>query len=415
MKIQELEHKKILILGYGKEGRSTEAYLRAHLPGAVIDHADRSTDEHYLERQQGYDLVIKTPGIPKSLVTVPYTTATNLFFANCKNKIIGVTGTKGKSTTSSLIFHILRSAGYGAHLVGNIGNPALSEIHPGLGAEDIFVMELSSYQLDDIAHSPQISVVLNLFPEHMNYHGDTHSYYLAKKNILAYSTAQDYFVYNPKYELLSQWANETRANPLPFGEGDIVPEGATLIGEHNAQNMQAAIAVSKIFGISRSIVDNAIKSFKPLPHRLEKVGIFDGIVFYDDAISTTPQSTVAALQALKDVDTLFLGGEDRGYDFTLLAETAGNLRIPNIVLFPDSGENIYKAIREIHTYSPAILQTRSMEEAVNFAFAKTRKGCVCLLSTASPSYSVWKNFEEKGDLFKLFVKNHDKNKADIRQ
>lgn len=411
MIIEELKNKRILILGYGKEGRATEQYLKSILPEAVIDHADKSSDPRYLDKQKDYDLVIKTPGISKELITQKYTTATNIFFANCKSIIIGVTGTKGKSTTSSLIYHILKTGKKQAHLVGNIGNPALSELIKPYGKDDIFVMELSSYQLDDIHYSPHISVILNLFPEHMNYHGKVTNYYDAKKNIIARAKQEDYFLYNPKYKELKQWASGLHCHVLPFLPHSIpVSENdLTIQGEHNKENIQAALTVADLFHISKEDVINALKIFKPLPHRLEMVGTFHDITFYDDAISTTPESTIAALQTLKEVDTLFLGGEDRGYDFSNLVKVIAEKGIKNIVLFPDSGEKISALLQTKTLYLPRIFKTRDMKSAVQFAFTHTRKNSVCLLSTASPSYSVWKNFEEKGDLFKLYVRSYEKN------
>lgn len=411
MKIEELRNKKILILGYGKEGRVTEQYLKKVLSEAVIGHTDKNSDPQYLEKQKDYDLVIKTPGVPKALITQKYTTATNIFFANCKGTIIGITGTKGKSTTSSLIYHLLHTGGKQAHLVGNIGNPALSELMKPQGEDDIFVMELSSYQLDDIHYSPHISVVLNLFPEHMNYHGDVANYYDAKKNIVKFVKPEDYFIYNPKYKDLVQWASNAHCHTQSFIPQTIPVRSEDLIlqGEHNKENIQAALAVADLFYISKEDVVRALKTFKPLPHRLENVGTFHEITFYDDAISTTPESTIAALQTLKNVDTLFLGGEDRGYDFSNLVTVIVEKGIENIVLFPDSGEKIRALLQTKTSYLPRIFETRDMKAAVRFAYTHTRKKSICLLSTASPSYSVWKNFEEKGDLFKLYVRSYEKN------
>jgi len=411
MKIEELNNKKILILGYGKEGQSTEQYLKATLTGSSIDHTDKKNEPLYLERQKDYDIIIKTPSIPKELMTQKYTTATNIFFGNGKGIIIGVTGTKGKSTTSSLIYHILKTGGKQAHLVGNIGNPALSELMKPYGGDDIFVMELSSYQLDDIHYSPHISVVLNLFPEHMNYHGEVKNYYDAKKNIVRNVKKEDYFIYNPKYPELKRWASGLHCHTLPFIPSSIpiADSGLSLQGEHNKENIQSAIMVAGLFHISKEDIVKALKTFKPLPHRLENVGTFQGITFYDDAISTTPESTIAALQTLKDVDTLFLGGEDRGYNFLSLVNIIAEKRIKNIVLFPDSGKKIHALIKTKSGYLPRILETKDMEKAVRFAFTHTKKKNICLLSTASPSYSVWKNFEEKGDLFKLYVRSYGKN------
>ena len=177
-----------------------------------------------------------------------------------------------------------------------------------------------------------------------------------------------------------------------------------MLGAHNLNNIKAAIKVARLFKISDSVIKKAIKNFKPLPHRLEFVGEFKGIKFYDDAISTTPESTIMAIKALKNIGTIFLGGQDRGYDFRELEKILKLYRIQNIVLFPETGNRILKSRKGFN-----IFETRSINNAVKFAFKNTPKGRICLLSTASPSYSIWKNFEEKGDLFQYFVKNYQKN------
>jgi UDP-N-acetylmuramoylalanine--D-glutamate ligase len=410
MKLDELkQYKKILILGYSKEGRATEQYLKACLSVPVIDHADLTDGDGYLQKQNKYDLIIKTPGIPKRFITRPYTTATNIFFANCPCPVIGVTGTKGKSTTASLIYHLLKAAGREVYLGGNIGTPALG-ILPYLRDRAIFVIEMSSYQLDDIKYSPHVSVILNLFPEHMNYHGDITRYYEAKKNIVKYVKSSDYFMYNPNYNDLRVLASGLRCRTCPFIPHTVPVSGnkLRLSGEHNKENIQAALSVADLFHVSKGDIIRALRTFKPLPHRLENVGTFHDIIFYDDAISTTPESTIVALQTLKNVGTLFLGGEDRGYDFSNLVKIVADKNIENIVLFPDSGYKIRELMKAEILYHPRVFETNDMEAAVRFAFMHTRKKNICLLSTASPSYSVWKNFEEKGDLFKMHVRSYEK-------
>ncbi|OGY59253.1 MAG: UDP-N-acetylmuramoylalanine--D-glutamate ligase [Candidatus Colwellbacteria bacterium RIFCSPLOWO2_01_FULL_48_10] len=407
MKIEQLKNKKILILGYGIEGKATHQFLKKFAPDSLIGIADQKDGPDYLEKQKEYDLVIKSPGIPKQLVTAAHTTATNIFFANAQKPIIGITGTKGKSTTTTLIHAMLKEGGYDARLCGNIGKPMLDEISKPVGDKTVYVVELSSYQLDDITHSPHISLILNLFPEHMDYHGSFEAYKAAKKNIIKYSTGRDYFVYNPRYPELLELASTTAAKSVPFVEvlpflKDIIP----LKGEHNFDNVRAACTVAKLMNVSDESIVKAVKNFRSLPHRLEFVGNFHGIDFYDDAISTTPESTIQALEAIPNVETIFLGGKDRGYDFSSLAQKLVSSEIKNIVLFPDSGEKIDQELRKfkIENLKLKILETKEMREAVRFAYEHTSPGKAVLLSCASPSYSIWKNFEEKGDLFKKFVK-----------
>lgn len=376
--------KSVCILGYGKEGKATEKYIRKNYPDLKIGICDENLDKNYLDKQKEYDLAIKTPGIQKGVVTIPYTTATNIFFSQNKNLTIGVTGSKGKSTTSSLIYEILKAAGKKVRLIGNIGSPMLEvlceEVHP----DEIFVIELSSYMLEDIEYSPNIAVLLNLFPEHMNYHGGVENYYTAKRRIFEFLKQGDLKIEEPFTE------------KIPLEKSEI-----PLLGAHNLKNIRVAVKVARVLKISDDVIREAVKNFKPLPHRLGFVGTFRNIDFYDDAISTTPESTIAAIKSLKKVDTIFLGGEDRGYDFCELERTLRLYKIKNIVLFPDTGARILKSRKGFNVF-----ETRSMKDAVKFAFENTEQGKICLLSMASPSYSLWKNFEEKGDEFTRLVRNY---------
>lgn len=378
--------KNVCLLGYGKEGKISEMYLKKNYPHLEIGILDQETDKDYLEKQFDYDLAIKTPGIPKEKVLIPYVTATNIFFSQNKNFTVGITGSKGKSTTSSLIYEFLKADGRKTRLIGNIGNPMLETLFEKVDKDEIFVVELSSYMLDDIEYSPNIAVLLNLFPEHMNYHGGVENYYKAKQNIFKFQKGGDVAIKSPF------------RNRIPLKEKDI-----PLLGGHNLQNIKAAIKTVKSVGVSDLSIKKAIKNFKPLPHRLEFVGNFSGINFYDDAISTTPESTIMAIKSLKNIDTIFLGGEDRGYDFKNLEKVLKKNKIKNIVLFPDTGKRILSSKKGFN-----VLETDNMKEAVDFAFKYTEVGKVCLLSTASPSYSIWKNFEEKGNLFQKFIKEKTK-------
>lgn len=414
MKLKELKNKKILILGYGREGKITEKFLKKLLPDLEIGIADQSLDPYYLLKQKNYDLAVKTPGIPKRMVEIPYTTATNIFFANLPKGavVIGITGSKGKSTTASLIYEILKTAGLPVHLAGNIGEPMLNELLNSVSEKDIFVLELSSYQLEDIKYSPHISVIINLFPEHMDYHGGKDKYYKAKMRIIKFSKPKDFFIFNPKYKELEELSKKTKVKSIPFISK--IPfemeEISNLIGEHNKENIRAVVTVVKIFGVKNEIIFESLKNFKPLPHRLENIGVYNGVTFYDDAISTTPESTIAAIYALskiKPISTIILGGTDRGYDFKILAKEILKAKIKNIVLFPESGKRILESLnksfgKDINRLN--ILETSLMDEAVKFAYKNSPLESICLLSTASPSYSLFKNFEEKGDLFKKAVK-----------
>lgn len=388
----------VLILGYGKEGIASRKYIEHKYSKVKIGIADEKQDKNYLSKQNNFDFAIKTPGINKKYLSIPYTTGTNIFFSEIKGKntIIGVTGSKGKSTTATLIYEILKTAGKNVKFLGNIGKPMLEVLLMPISSDTIFVLEMSSYQLDDITFSPDISVVTNLFPEHMDFHGSLENYFAAKKNIINFQNKNNYFIYNKNNKLMTSWLKDYSGKAIEFAKNIPLSDSEIpLLGEHNRDNIKAAVSVAKIFNISDEVICTAVKSFKGLEHRLEFVGEFSGIKFYNDAISTTPESTIMAIKAIENIDTIFLGGQDRGYDFSELTKLIAKSKIKNVVLFPDSGKKIIKGIANLN-----ILETKSMRQAVEFAFKYTKANKVCLLSCASPSYSVWKNFEEKGKQFK---------------
>lgn len=409
MTITELQtKKKIVLLGYGKEGQSTERFLQNHAPQAEIVIADQSRSADYLNLQTTGDLVIKTPGIPKRLVTVPYTTATNIFFANVSKPIIGVTGSKGKSTTSSLIAAMLQAGGKRVRLIGNIGVPALDAFDED-ALVDLYVMELSSYQLDDLERGPEVAVFTSFFPEHLDYHGSLEAYFQAKANIVRKGDKDQIFIYNAHYPELQELVADTPGSALPFV--DEVPfslEGLRLRGAHNLQNLYGAWTVAQEFSVTPQQAETAIRNFEPLPHRLTEVGTFRGVTFVDDAIASAPEAAIQALQSIPKVETMFLGGTDRGYVFDELAKMIDASGVRNIVLFPDTGEKIKAALLRHSAKSFAFFETESMEAAVRFAYEHTSVGMTCLLSTASPSYRLWKNFEHKGDEFTKWVKEFGK-------
>ncbi len=405
MNIQQFANKKILLIGMGIEGKATLNYLRHYYPDAVIDIADKVNGENYLANQDRYDIAVRSPSVRRDLVRIPYTTATNMFFANTKGTVVGITGTKGKSTTTTLIYEILKNAGLRAHLVGNIGNPALTELLQEKDKDDIYVYELSSYQLEDIEYSPHIAVFVSFFPEHMDHHGSVEAYWQAKKRIASFLMNEDYLVYNPSFERLRILASETPAHALAYT--DKLPcrdEEIPLKGKHNRDNVRAAVTVGNLFRVPPAIMRESIMAFRPLPHRLEHVGTYKEILFYDDGISTTPESTISAIEALDGVQTIFLGGQDRGYVFDELVRMIDRSSIENVVLFPDSGVRIGEILAKYAKRKFRIITTRDMKEAVAFAYQHTKPGRICLLSTASPSYSIWKNFEEKGELFQKYIR-----------
>ncbi|MEX2340918.1 MAG: UDP-N-acetylmuramoyl-L-alanine--D-glutamate ligase, partial [Candidatus Paceibacterota bacterium] len=395
-----------LILGYGKEGHATEVFLKERFPNMKISIADQKDNENYLDKQHDFDITIKTPVIPQEKVTRQSTTATQLFFAAVpRSQIIGITGSKGKSTTSTLIYSLLKESEKKVHLVGNIGIPALQYLlDTKYTDEDLFVCELSSYQLEDLDVSPHIAVITSLFPDHLDHHGSLETYYEAKKNILSFQEENDFYIHADGFSYLKDWEEETPAKKLAVGSLPFAITAKSLRGEHMRSNASLAYTVAKLFGIGDDVAEGVINNFVGLPHRLEMVGTFNNIEFYDDSISTTPESTIAGMRAIGNVDTIILGGVDRGYDFTALEQELKTAGVKNIVLFPDSGEHMLSSEDGFN-----ILHTSSMEEAVQFAYAHTREGKACLLSPSAPSYNLFTNFEERGQAFSKSVSKYAKN------
>ena len=430
--IERLRKKKIVIVGFGREGKSTYRFLRKFFPDKLIAIADRQTidlndtnatkhvGEDYLSTISNYDVVFKSPGISETVAQVSrakdggveITSQTRLFFAICKGTIIGITGTKGKSTTASLIYHILKETGLRAMLLGNIGKPCLDSLGEDFGKGVYFCFELSSYQLSDLEQSPHVGVFLNIFREHLDYHGNEEDYFRAKSNIARYQSEEDFFVYNADFGSIKQLSRETKAKGLGFSLKDkkdfyeiISLEDIPLSGEHNLNNVMAAILVAKSLGIPLETIARAIKSFEPLAHRLQSVGEKNGIRFIDDTLATIPEATIAAMKAFDgQIGSIILGGSDRGSDFDDLAKEILNRQVLAVALFPDTGKRIWQAIEGLKIdKSLKHIFTRDMREAVEFCYSNTPKGKVCLHSAASPSFSVFRDYVDRSNQFKLAV------------
>ncbi len=416
MTIAELQHKHTaVILGYGLEGKATEAFLQRVAPHLKIVIADATIQPDYLSLQTAGDVVIKTPSLPGHLLHVPYTTATNLFFANVPCPVIGVTGSKGKSTTSSLIAAMIRAHGRTVHLLGNIGIPALSLLPGDIHTDDLVVFELSSYQTADLDRAPQIAVYTSFFPEHLDHHGSLAAYAAAKARITLKQTTSDSFVFHPDDPELARVAEMTQARlvPIPQTLPFALPE-TRLVGTHNLRNIRAAWTAASLVSVTPEEAIQAIHAFEPLPHRLTNIGTYEGITFIDDAIASAPEAAIEALKCHPDTTTIFLGGKDRGYSFTALAETLAASRVKTVILFPETGAAIRTALTQRSPERYTFFETRSMQEAVAFAYAHTEPGTTCLLSCASPSYSLWKSFEEKGREFTLYVKHFGEHPQRLR-
>jgi UDP-N-acetylmuramoylalanine--D-glutamate ligase len=420
VKIQALNGQRVCIVGYGTDGKAMVQALKRYAPKAQVTLADLRTDitidgvdvklgPDYLRELDRFDVILKTSGISyrdfEPGVWGKLSSATQVFFDSTKDSgatIIGVTGSKGKSTTASLIHHLLAQAGRASYLVGNIGVPMI-DLLDRARSDAIFVIELSAHQLERLTVSPHIAVVTSFFPEHLDFFADLEAYFDAKATIGRFQSADDWFYYNSESEACVRMAELSGAgHKVGVRSADCpVPITSTqLIGDHNARNIAAAWFVAQQLGVAREDGEAAIASFPGLPHRLESLGIIHGIEWIDDTISTTPESVVAAMQAIDNrLGCLILGGQDRGLDFGALGKMIARSNIAGVILLGASGPRIRTEIEAALTAHPRGLRletTFSMADAVVLARRLTPQGKVCLLSPASPSYDMYPNFEAKG-------------------
>lgn len=401
-----LEGRRILIAGYGREGRSAERLVKRLLPEAPVTIADGDEQIRTEGARQDYDLIIKSPGVPMRLLTDAkgeVSSITDLFLQVYGDQVIGVTGTKGKSTTASLIHHLLP----GSILAGNIGVP-LFDVLEEMDERSLVVAELSCHQLEKIHRGPHIAVLLNLFQEHLDHYDNYMGYKMAKMQIGLRQGEGDHFFYcadNEELRLLVE-SYELRFNSErhPYSINDISEEERELLkvcpleGEHNKSNTLVACRVASI--VTNQPILNfklSIPDFKGLRHRMEKIGEHAGITWYDDSISTIPAATIAAVKALGHVDTLILGGFDRGIDYTPLVEFLKAHPVKNIVFVGAAGRRI-KSQFSIFDFQYFIEDDYT--KIVPWCAEHTEKGGVVLLSPAAASYDAFKNFEVRGDFYR---------------
>ena len=442
-KLRLLENKKIAFLGLGIENLELIKYLAGKKLGAEITICD-ARDNPELRRQceelagpdngleigarlgadydtnpADFDIIFRSPGYPlfspalqnvsaanadpdrarKTVITSPI----KFFFEVSPTKnIIGVTGTKGKGTTASLIYEILKAAGKWVFLGGNIGVAPFS-FADQLGENDWVVLELSSFQLEDMDVSPQIAVFTNFFPDHLapadpqnpNFHRSLSDYWRAKYNILGWQKKGDTAVINKRLE----------NKKFGFGDGKkifFVKSGLKnrLPGEHNKENVGAAVAVARLLAIEGRVIEKAVSAFSGLPHRLEMVAEKGGIKYFNDSFATTPESAITALDSFAAPVILIAGGSDKGADFGDLA-AAANKKVKLVVLLDGSASPRIKTALLAGGYPRNKIKTAgSMGEAVKLAEAVAQSGDIILLSPACASFGMFRNYKERGELFK---------------
>lgn len=428
--MEKYKGKKVAVIGLGIEGKDAINYLLNC--GALITLFDKKTESEldfsgvdkekidlvcggdYLKNGiKGFDFIIRSPGVypfTSEIVDAQkegaiLTSVIKIFFDECKGKVIGVTGTKGKGTTSALIYEILKSAGCDVYLAGNIGKPSL-ELLPKLSTDSWVVMELSSFQLIDLTKSPHIAVVLNITEDHMDWHKNREEYVDAKKSILKYQEVSDCAIINEEYETSKRFEVLGGGQKVLFSKQKLDVKYKTdllLRGEHNLENIAAAVEAAKAAGINEEIILRTVKSFKGLEHRLELVGDINGVKYYNDSFATGPQPTIAAIKSFTEGETLILGGSDKGLDYSELRKVISEKEnVINLILIGDIGEKIGGEITGKNIIN---LGHVPMIRIIGTAKEITKPGGVVIMSPAAASFDMFKNYKDRGNQFKQAVLN----------
>ncbi len=491
--LEKYKGKKILIAGFETEGKATFDFLRqngiradiADLLTPVIPAPDRVegkapagiqpsptqvfTGKDYLNSASDYDVIFRTPGLsPLNPLLLgaqkngtEVTSQIKLFMELCSAKTIGVTGTKGKGTTATLIYEILQASGKDVYLGGNIGVPAISLIDE-LNKDSIVVLELSSFQLMDLDRSPNIAVVLGITSEHLDYHKNRDEYVDAKKSIVKFQRSEDFAVINTDYETSSSFAGLTQADIfevstlspvipsealaksrdlLNYDErkgflrsslqevgrndricgGCYVDENDEIIligkneeekiasfselqlrGRHNLENVCAAVMGSSLAGADFELIRKTVRSFKGLEHRLEFVAEKGGVKYYNDSFSTTPESTIAAVKAFEEPVLLIAGGSEKGSDYSEMSEVIAK-KAKTIFLIGQTANKIKRQILKINPKADVREGYENMEDLVKRVDNASKPGDVVVLSPGCASFDIFQNYKERGDLFKEAV------------
>lgn len=436
--IKKIENKNISILGFGKEGKSTYNFIRKYLNNqkiTIIDKNNVQNDEilkndnniniiygdNYLDNLEIYDLVIKTPGITlKDINTtnINITSELELFLEINNKNVIGVTGTKGKSTTSSLIYNIIKNQNSNCILAGNIGIP-LFDCLENVNENTICVLEMSSHQLEFVKCSPHIGIILNLFIDHLDHAVTIEHYHNSKLNMFKYQNNNDISIYCSSNETLDTLVknNNYQSNMYTVNLNDKadvykkdnfiyykdkklynINDTRNLIGNHNLENIMVSLIVSELLNLDIDKTIEVINNFKPLEYRLENVGVINNITYYMSTLSTIPEATINDIEALENVNTLIFGGMDRGIPYDKLINYLNKSNIEHFICMPTTGHNIAKYLPK-----EKVFLVDTLSDAVDIAKQVTKKESICLLSPAASSYEQFKNYQEKGDKFKELI------------
>ncbi|MGA3487770.1 UDP-N-acetylmuramoyl-L-alanine--D-glutamate ligase [Micromonosporaceae bacterium DT55] len=445
MRLSDLRGRRVVVWGTGREGRAAVTAIAAQQPAELVAVEDRPagdalpwggapaevaavyTGEQAHERLLAADVVVRSPGVPQTHPWVielrergvPITGGTALWMADHAARTVGVTGSKGKSTTASLISHLLTVLGRANVFGGNIGVPLLN-----LPEADRYVLELSSYQCSDLTDSPRVAVVTSLFPEHLDAHGGEREYYRDKLNLIDHGPEVT-VVNGTDPRLLAELGSRPAIRAgLPDGfHVASGPDGTAwvyagdrplfirallpLVGRHNESNLCVALTVLEALGIDcvaeHEALARAVATFTGLPHRLAEIADPAGITFVDDTLSTSPYSAMHAIEAYEDRPlTVIVGGADRGLDYTPLREHLAAREL-TVIGVPDSGPRIIGELRDLPGVRAELAE--DLVAAVRQARRLTPAGGVVLLSPAAPSYGQFRNFEHRSEVFAQAIRD----------
>ncbi len=420
---------RVAIVGYGVEGVSACHYFAAKGDDVTVFHKVRPDDlpadvkviiDEHATDLSGYDVVVRSPATrPDLLHTDGRVTSVIKEFLSVfgPERVIGVTGSKGKGTTASLIYEMLKAAGWRVHLGGNIGVPALNLLAKAKDG-DWVVLEMSSFQLWDLEISPHIAVLLMIEPEHLDVHSSPGEYIAAKANIASHQQPDDVLVYLPTNPLTLQAAKQATGRKIPYNQSpgahlegqNIVMEGQvivpiaelSLVGQHNIDNACAAVTAVWQIIQDKAAMRQVLTTFKGLPHRLQLVAEVDGVEYYDDSIATTPGSAIAALRSFTQPKVIILGGSDKGADFTELAEEVAKQDMRGAVLIGAMQQKMHASLRAAQVDEQKIhvlVGKPGMPTIVGQAKNLAQPGDVVIMSPACASFDMFKNYKDRGEQF----------------
>ena len=399
----------VAILGFGREGRALLRYLRRKNQSDEIVVLDRKLDPDYLKGLEKFDLIYRSPGIPYNRPEiqravkngVKLSSATALFFERAKGEIIGVTGTKGKGTTSTLIYKILKNAGRDAYLVGNIGKPAITILNRPKN-NSITVLELSSFQLQDLKRSPHIAAVLGLFPDHMDAHKNFKEYFKAKANITRFQNKKDKVFYTAGNGHAEAIAKRSRGTTVKVDTRGIDPSSLKIAGPHNLKNAAMAAAVARSLGVPEKIISKTLRNYRGLPYRLQYLTTIKGARIYNDSASTNPMTTAAAIRAFtEEPKVLIMGGRDKNLNYAPVAKALCKSNVKLVVLY---GECRGKIRGSIKGTAPIRMIAGNLEVVFKTALAAAKPGSVIIFSPGATSFDMFKDYTDRGRKFTAIAK-----------